>query len=246
MDLIFDVTKIDNLNSSYILENKPKFSIEKFIYFNPIINSNFLLIGVEDIRISEINNFGLQNIFKIGIFEFDMLENKNIITFKFGNLTINNEYIINSYIQNISYYNEIIGFHSTNNKYDYNIFINKSNFTLNHKLEKENNENNIEKLKKDETDRIYVLRKKEKEIIKSSKSNDCFIATMVYKDNNHRIIQLLRNYRDTKLHKKSWGKLFIHYYYKYSPLIVKKLHNNKLAIYTFKFLIEKVFIKLIN
>lgn len=154
LDLIFDVTKIDNLNSSYILENKPKFSYEKFIYFNPIMNSNFLLIGVENISIYEINNFGLQNIFKIGVFAFDIQENKNIITFKFGNLTINNEYIINSYIQNISYYNEISGFESKNNKYDYNIFINKSNFTLNHKLEKENNDNNIKKLKKDETDRI--------------------------------------------------------------------------------------------
>ena len=59
----------------------------------------------------------------------------------------------------------------------------------------------------------------------------CYIATMVYGDYNHPSVIQLRNFRDNKLNKCQLGRLFIKYYYKYSPYLIKSLQD--------KFLINK-------
>jgi hypothetical protein len=55
----------------------------------------------------------------------------------------------------------------------------------------------------------------------ANNKSGCYIATMVYGDYNHSNVKILRNYRDTKLHKSFWGKIFIFIYYKLSPKCVR-------------------------
>jgi len=62
----------------------------------------------------------------------------------------------------------------------------------------------------------------------SQPSNNCYIATMVYGDVNHANVLILRNFRDETLCKYKLGRLFVEYYYLYSPRIVARLKYNKL------------------
>ncbi|GEM_PF-4370064 len=62
----------------------------------------------------------------------------------------------------------------------------------------------------------YNYQKNFKEI----ESKKCYIATLAYGDNNHQKVQSFRDFRDDYLINYSFGKLFIKYYYKYSPRIV--------------------------
>lgn len=55
----------------------------------------------------------------------------------------------------------------------------------------------------------------------------CYIATMVYGDYDHPQVMVLRNFRDTYLAKRDWGKRFIRFYYKHSPGWVERLKNHK-------------------
>ncbi len=59
------------------------------------------------------------------------------------------------------------------------------------------------------------------------KSGGCYIATMVYGDYDHPQVMVLRNFRDTYLAKREWGKRFIRFYYKHSPGWVERLKNHK-------------------
>lgn len=54
----------------------------------------------------------------------------------------------------------------------------------------------------------------------------CYIATMAYGDYNHPQVLILRNFRDSYLEKREWGRIFIKYYYHYSPKLVEKLKNH--------------------
>lgn len=64
-----------------------------------------------------------------------------------------------------------------------------------------------------------------------SNNNECYVATLVYKDNNHPKVDYLRNYRDNNLNNYVLGRYFIVLYYKFSPEFVKfikpykKLHR---------------------
>lgn len=58
-------------------------------------------------------------------------------------------------------------------------------------------------------------------------SGGCYIATMVYGDYDHSQVMVLRNFRDTYLAKRDWGKRFIRFYYKHSPGWVERLKNHK-------------------
>lgn len=58
-------------------------------------------------------------------------------------------------------------------------------------------------------------------------SGGCYIATMVYGDYDHPQVMVLRNFRDTYLAKRDWGKRFIRFYYKHSPCWVERLKNHK-------------------
>lgn len=58
-------------------------------------------------------------------------------------------------------------------------------------------------------------------------SGGCYIATMVYGNYDHPQVMVLRNFRDTYLAKRDWGKRFIRFYYKHSPGWVERLKNHK-------------------
>ncbi len=53
----------------------------------------------------------------------------------------------------------------------------------------------------------------------------CYLATHIYQDINHPNVEYFRNYRDDVLNKYFLGRIFIKYYYKYSPSLVLKLKN---------------------
>lgn len=61
----------------------------------------------------------------------------------------------------------------------------------------------------------------------SNSGGGCYIATMAYGDYNHPQVKELRIFRDETLRKSKLGNLFIKYYYKYSPSLVKRLKNHK-------------------
>jgi surface protein len=67
-----------------------------------------------------------------------------------------------------------------------------------------------------------------------SSNGGCYIATMVYGNYNHPQVMVLRGFRDEVLSNYLLGKLFIRFYYKYSPTWVKVLENNKLFNNTIK------------
>ncbi len=60
-------------------------------------------------------------------------------------------------------------------------------------------------------------------------SNNCFIATAVYKDRNAISVVLLRIYRNTYLSKFFFGRLFIKIYYLIAPYLVQPIAHNKEA-----------------
>lgn len=78
------------------------------------------------------------------------------------------------------------------------------------------------------------------------KQENCYIATLAYGDINHPKVELFRNYRDNKLVKNSFGKLFIKIYYNISPSVVTHLKNKtkinkiiKIALDYFLLIINK-------
>jgi hypothetical protein len=57
-------------------------------------------------------------------------------------------------------------------------------------------------------------------------SGGCYIATMVYGDYDHPQVMVLRDFRDSYLDKREWGKRFIKFYYKHSPNWVEHLKSH--------------------
>lgn len=55
----------------------------------------------------------------------------------------------------------------------------------------------------------------------------CFIATSVYGDYNHPQVIKLRDFRDNKLSLSRGGRLFLKYYYYFSPSLVKKIKQKQ-------------------
>ncbi|MGV7107008.1 phospholipase D-like domain-containing protein [Flavobacterium sp. U410] len=70
------------------------------------------------------------------------------------------------------------------------------------------------------------------------RENNCYIATLVYKDIHHPRVEILRLYRDEVLRKTILGRLFIKHYYLYSPKIVKKIET--------KYFIHRIIKSLLN
>ena len=63
---------------------------------------------------------------------------------------------------------------------------------------------------------------------KKTKSEGCYIATMVYGDYDHSQVLVLRKLRDDKLLTNIPGRIFVKLYYWTSPKLVKILQNHKL------------------
>ena len=59
-------------------------------------------------------------------------------------------------------------------------------------------------------------------------SGGCYIATMVYGDYEHPQVLVLREFRDNFLAHYLLGRVFIRFYYKYSPSWVEALEHNKM------------------
>ena len=57
--------------------------------------------------------------------------------------------------------------------------------------------------------------------LNDSPKGNCYIATMVYKDYAAPEVMILRRYRDDVLRKYIFGRLFIFFYYQFSPSLVK-------------------------
>jgi len=81
---------------------------------------------------------------------------------------------------------------------------------------------------------------------KPTSSGGCYIATMAYGDYDHPHVMVLRQFRDSYLSKREWGKKFINFYYAHSPHWVEILkdhkHTNALirkALDTFVYLLKK-------
>ncbi len=62
---------------------------------------------------------------------------------------------------------------------------------------------------------------------KPSSSGGCYIATMAYGDYDHPQVLVLRQFRDSYLSKRDWGKKFISFYYANSPRWVEVLKDHK-------------------
>ena len=74
-------------------------------------------------------------------------------------------------------------------------------------------------------------------------NSGCYIATMVYGDYEHPQVLVLREFRDKILAQFLIGRLYIRFYYKYSPSWVKALEHNKMINKSIKKLLN-VFIKI--
>lgn len=67
---------------------------------------------------------------------------------------------------------------------------------------------------------------------------DCFIATAVYKDYDHPKVLVLRRFRDQHLNSCGWGRRFIAFYYKRSPVIAEKLKGMPKSSIIIKFILS--------
>ena len=58
-------------------------------------------------------------------------------------------------------------------------------------------------------------------------SGGCYIATMAFGSYEAPEVVELRKFRDERLAKSEWGRLFIRFYYAFSPLLVECLKDQK-------------------
>lgn len=83
------------------------------------------------------------------------------------------------------------------------------------------------------------------EVKKRNSEKSCYIATMVYGDINHPKVELFRNFRDNTLINYNFGRVFIKYYYRYSPNWVQFLNNKNEINYLIRSILD-VFVTIIK
>lgn len=76
-------------------------------------------------------------------------------------------------------------------------------------------------------------------------SSSCYIATIVYMDYNSHEVSFLREYRDRKLSRSLFGKIFIKLYYFSSPILKPVVKHSIIIQKMIKYLLDK-FIKTTN
>jgi len=59
----------------------------------------------------------------------------------------------------------------------------------------------------------------------TNKKEGCFVATFAYNSYDHPSVLVLRRFRDEVLFKNLFGRGFVKFYYRYSPIIVKFFQN---------------------
>ncbi|OQX10732.1 MAG: hypothetical protein BWK80_45430 [Desulfobacteraceae bacterium IS3] len=75
----------------------------------------------------------------------------------------------------------------------------------------------------------------------SEKKGKCYIATMVYGDYDSPEVLRLRNFRDRVLICSGFGRLFIRFYYRYSPIFVAKFGRMEWAKNVIRFFLNLLF-----
>ena len=80
--------------------------------------------------------------------------------------------------------------------------------------------------------------------IEDAISGLCYIATMVYGSSDSDEVLILRRFRDEKLKKTFIGRLFILFYYGFSPLFVKIFKNSRIVNQIIKIQLDKFVDKL--
>jgi hypothetical protein len=78
----------------------------------------------------------------------------------------------------------------------------------------------------------------------ASSNNNCFIATACYKDTFAPEVIFFRKYRDLELSKYFLGRLFIRFYYKFSPYLYKPLFNRPKTALRLKRILDKLYLYL--
>jgi tetratricopeptide (TPR) repeat protein len=71
-------------------------------------------------------------------------------------------------------------------------------------------------------------------------SNFCYIATAIYGSYDAPQVLILRKYRDNVLLHSALGRIFVKFYYRFSPLIVKYIGNNNITNHVVKQLLNKI------
>lgn len=77
-------------------------------------------------------------------------------------------------------------------------------------------------------------------------SKNCYIATLVYNDIEHPNVEYLRKYRDKKLSKNFLGKIFIKFYYEFSPKLVTILKPHKRIQKLIRLFLDKLILPFIK
>jgi hypothetical protein len=81
--------------------------------------------------------------------------------------------------------------------------------------------------------RSFQKQAKQPDIVKSlinqltNEKGRCFIATSAFEHNESIEVQTLRHFRDMKLRNNLWGRQFIYFYYKTTPIIAQFLDNTR-------------------
>jgi hypothetical protein len=78
-----------------------------------------------------------------------------------------------------------------------------------------------------------------------SSSDGCYIATMVYGYYDHPQVMVLRKFRDLRLKTSSAGRMFVKLYYRFSPMLVRKLKYKKGINRFIRIMLDQL-IKMIN
>lgn len=73
----------------------------------------------------------------------------------------------------------------------------------------------------------------------SGSSSGCYIATMVYGSYNAPQVMILRRFRDESLSRTSGGRVFIRWYYSWSPAFVKKYNHYAWIHKTCRFVLDR-------
>jgi hypothetical protein len=74
----------------------------------------------------------------------------------------------------------------------------------------------------------------------SNSSGGCYIATAVYGSYDSPQVMVLRRYRDERLSKNIFGRLFIKAYYRLSPTVAKRLATAKRTNNFIRMLLDKI------
>lgn len=236
-----DLSKITSLTSLNYIEENIRFSQDKIIYIDEFYKKNILIVGLKQYSKDKFEK-------KLSIISININDvlNKEINEIEFTCLDQNNEYLIakrETYIKFEPSFSII-----KHAKVQNDLYIKKENFKFDLIYSNQIFEEN-KIIIKDQLINEYNEKRNERiRIHKNNSKGDCYVATLVYGDINHPKVEFLRVFRDKNLYNHKGGRIFIKYYYRYSPSVVDKLKNQKVINFIIKISLDTVIrlIKMIN